>query len=235
MRCFDDLLKEAQVELKAGEQLVPLGQGAMIANRKGFSPCPWAFDLARFCPARPGDRVLDLGTGNGVLLLALKAIYPELGPCIGLELQAESASQAQRNFKMAALKDVQTVCADVRQMPVAPRAFDLVISNPPFYEPGWGRQSRMPEKAAATHALHGTLRDFAAAAARALNPRGRTIFLFDSNRLAAVCTAFAEQNLQIKTLRFLTDDRGLDSRCLILAGRDLGGLIVERMAYGGVP
>ncbi|MCK6573677.1 methyltransferase [Myxococcota bacterium] len=209
------------------ERVVPFGDGFLIRSRGGFEPCPWAFDLARFTPARPGDRVLDLGTGGGALLIALAQIYPSLGPKVGLELDPAACDQARRNARLADAA-FAVVRGDVRDRPVAPRAFDLVVANPPFYPRGWGRESADARVHAATHALNGTVEDFAAAAAQALAPHGRGVFVFDSGQLAALLLGLGAAGLTARALRFLTDDRGSPARVLVVAGRDGGGLQVDR-------
>lgn len=219
--------KQLGVPVGAREVVVPFGEGWMLRDRGGFEPCPWAFDLARFAPARPGDRVLDLGCGGGVLLWALGAVHPELGPRLGLELWAPYLSQARRNAKLQSASRIAFARADIRALPTRP-AFDLVVANPPFYPPGWGRESARGEVHRATHALHGDCSDFTRAAARALAPHGRVILVYDAGRTAELLLALAAAELVVRRLRFLYDDRGLPARVLAEAGRDGGGLTVER-------
>ncbi len=210
------------------ERVAPLGEGWLIHDKKGFQPCPWAFDLARFAPARPGDRVLDLGTGTGVLLAALHQVHPGLRALVGLELDARSADQARRNAALNGFADRAVFArADVRAAPVPPRAFDLVVSNPPFYPAGWGRESRDGRVRQATHATAGDVGDFLRVAAGALAPHGRVVVVFDAGHLTALLRGFASAGLTVRALRFLVDDRGLPARVLALAGRDGGGLIID--------
>ncbi len=226
-RAAAEWARQRGVALRPGEIIEPHGDGWLIRDRKGFVPCPWAFPLARFAPSRSGDRVLDLGCGTGVLLLALFQVQPDLRGAVGVELEPVAAEQAARNVRLAE-RPIQIVRGDVRQVPVPPRAFDLVISNPPFYPPGWGRQSSEARTHGATHALAGDVADFARAAACALAPHGRAVFVYDAGHLGALLLAFAEAGLTVRSLRFLDDDRGKPARVLALAGRAGAGLIVER-------
>ncbi len=210
---------------RAGEVVEAFGDGHLIRARRGFRPCRWAFDVARFAPARAGDRVLDLGCGVGVLLCALRQLHPDLGACVGVEIDSAEVGRAARNL------DGRVVRGDVRALPVAPRAFDLVLANPPFYPAGWGRSSRGRE--GATHALAGDVGDFAKAAEQALSPHGRVVFVYDAGHLTTLLLAFAGAGLTVRRLRFLDDDRRRPARVLALAGRDGGGLAVERLVFKG--
>ncbi|MCA9547253.1 MAG: N-6 DNA methylase, partial [Myxococcales bacterium] len=107
------------------------------------------------------------------------------------------------------------------------RAFDLIVSNPPFYPTGWGRESADARAHRATHAVTGDVADFARAAAAALAPHGRVVVVFDAGQLTALLQAFAAAGLTPRALRFLVDDRGLPARVLALAGKDGPGLIVD--------
>ncbi len=208
---------------RQGEVVEAFGDAWLVRARRGFRPCRWAFDVARFTPARPGDRALDLGCGVGVLLCALRQLHPDIGPCVGVELDRAEASRATRNLGATIVR------GDVRALPVAPRAFDLVLANPPFYPAGWGRTSRGRE--GATHALAGDVGDFARAAEGALAPHGRVVFVYDASHTAKLLLALAGAGLTTRRLRFLDDDRGRPARVLALAGRDGGGLAVERQVF----
>lgn len=234
MRAGRAALDARGVALEPDEVVEPFGAGWMIRDRRGFRPCPWALDLARFAPARPGDRIADLGCGNGVLLRALGEVHPGLGPRVGLELSARAAGQARRNAALDPTGGYAVLRADVRAAPLRPR-FDLVVANPPFYPPDWGRRSADPRAARATHALHGDVTDFARAAAALLVPHGQAVFVFDADHLPALLLALDAAGLCCKRLRFLDDDRGRPARVLTLAHRGGDGLIVERIPFAPPP
>lgn len=216
------------IEVLQGERVIPLGDGWLICDETGFSPCPWAFELAHFCSIRSGMRVLDLGTGTGILLIALSQICPELTEGLGIELNSRVADQARRNLQLSGLAHFSIDVGDLREFTPKPR-FDLVIANPPFYPPGWGRMSENDTKASATHALHGDVSDFANMAARSMVPNGDVVFVFDGGRSRDLLLAMGGAGLTIKAIRYLDDDRGHPARVLVRATQGGAGARIDRV------
>ena len=103
--------------------------------------------LAASIPARPGERVLEAGTGAGAGLLCLSHRVPGLVG-VGIERDNEMADLARRNLAANGI-DIGIVAADVTTPPPLPR-FDHVFANPPWHAPN---STRPPDlrRAAATH------------------------------------------------------------------------------------
>jgi release factor glutamine methyltransferase len=79
---------------------------------------------------RPPDRILDLGTGTGCLLLAVLAEFPTAFG-VGLDLSMAAASLARRNAVMLGFGDRTAFVVGDWAGALAGR-FDLVIANPPY-------------------------------------------------------------------------------------------------------
>jgi tRNA1Val (adenine37-N6)-methyltransferase len=94
----------------------------------------WAADKIEKI-ASPISNVLDIGTGTG--LLSLMLAQKKSGLAIdAIELDAAAAIQAQENITSSSWKENITVWqGDAREMAFTlAKEFDIVISNPPFYE-----------------------------------------------------------------------------------------------------
>jgi tRNA1Val (adenine37-N6)-methyltransferase len=144
-----------------------------VQEGPGLAPGHDALLLARAVEIAPGSRVLDLGTGCGVVALAIASrVRVEV---VALELLAGPLDTARRNrdINRALLEGtVDFIRGDLRRLPFASGAFDAVVMNPPYIRANEGRISPDPVRAAARHEIHGTLRDWVAAAATALRTGG---------------------------------------------------------------
>ncbi|RUM40414.1 MAG: SAM-dependent methyltransferase, partial [Desulfocapsa sp.] len=100
--------------------------------------------VAHFCRPPGTGRVLDLGSGCGIIGLILCHRYPGL-QVRGLELQPDLARLARSNINANILQQrFQIVEGDVCRIQefMQPESFELVVSNPPYRSPGSGRINR---------------------------------------------------------------------------------------------
>jgi tRNA1(Val) A37 N6-methylase TrmN6 len=102
---------------------------------KGYRAATDPVLLAAACPARAGDRVLDLGCGAGAAGLCLATRVPGV-VLAGLEVQPDYADLARRNAARNGVA-MEVVEGDLATMPRGlRREFDHVIANPPYYGAG---------------------------------------------------------------------------------------------------
>ncbi len=143
--------------------------------------------LAAAVAARPGESVLELGTGTGVAALCLARRLPGVR-VVGLEIQPMLADLARRNARANAL-DVATVCGDVATAPFTAGCFDQVIANPPFLEAGTGTLPPAAGRSRAVGEGATALRLWVATALSLVRRRGRITFIHRADRLGDLLAA----------------------------------------------
>lgn len=78
---------------------------------------------------RPGDDVLDLGSGGGIdCLIAARLVNPG-GSAVGVDFLAERVDRATRSAADAGSVGVRFVEAEIEALPLPDDSFDVVISN----------------------------------------------------------------------------------------------------------
>ncbi|MBP1699559.1 MAG: Methyltransferase type 11 [Deltaproteobacteria bacterium] len=82
-----------------------------------------------FTDVKPGDVVLDLGSGAGLdVLLASKKVGPT-GKVIGLDMTPEMIEKATENASKAGAENVEFKYGEMEDMPVEDGSVDWIISN----------------------------------------------------------------------------------------------------------
>jgi arsenite methyltransferase len=78
---------------------------------------------------RPGERVLDLGSGGGIdVLLSAKRVGPT-GRAFGLDMTDEMLMLARRNAEEAGATNVEFLKGYIESIPLPAASIDVVISN----------------------------------------------------------------------------------------------------------
>lgn len=149
--------------------------------------------LAAAVAARPGERVLDVGTGCGVVALLIAYRLP--GVMVdALEVQPSLVELARVNAERNGLGDrVRVLEGDLAQAPrELPRnAFDWVVSNPPYHDPA--AATAPPDTAKARAHVESTLdtQAWVTQCLKFLRPKGHIAVIQRADRLADVLDGLA--------------------------------------------
>lgn len=208
--------------LKPGERLDDLELGGLkiIQDPEAFCFGTDSILLADFARVRQENRVLDLGTGSGALLLLL---WGRRRPraMTGIEIQPAMAEMARRNMEMNGIADrARIIQGDYREYPrLLPKAqFDLVVANPPYIQKGAGEGSQSEAHRIARHEVTATLHDVVAAAGAALVSGGRFCMVHQPRRLAEIIRAMQRAEIEPKRMRLVQPRADKAPNVLLIEG-----------------
>ncbi|MDD6615468.1 MAG: tRNA1(Val) (adenine(37)-N6)-methyltransferase [Lachnospiraceae bacterium] len=196
-----------EIQLKEGERLDELQRNGyrIIQNEKKFCFGMDAVLLSGFAQVKPGETVLDLGTGTGIIPILLEA-KTEGEHFTGLEISPASVDMARRSVALNGLEDkIEIVHGDIREAGslFKPASFDVITSNPPYMTGQHGLVNPDLDKAAARHELLCTLEDVVKAAAKLVRTGGRFYMVHRPFRLAEIIRTLSEYHLEPKRLRMV--------------------------------
>lgn len=180
-------------------------------TRDVLDPRPETETLVASALERGFDRVLDLGTGSGCVLLSLLAACPG-ATGVGTDLSDAALGVARRNTARLELDHRVTLVRSDWWDGVAGR-FDLIVSNPPYIAasemPGLGPELAHEPRMALTDEGDGlsAYRAIAAGARAHLTPGGRLLVEIGPTQGAEVAALFEAAGLEDVAVRSDLDGR----------------------------
>jgi tRNA1Val (adenine37-N6)-methyltransferase len=196
------------------------GRIRLKQNRCGYRYSIDAVILARSVRVRPKEKVLDLGTGCGIIPVILAFSYPEIR-IWGVEIQAQLALLAADNVRDNGMcSRISVLHADMRQ--IVPEALggpvDLVVSNPPYYRVRSGRTNPDEQRAIARHEINMTLSDLIRCARRMLKNGGRLITIHSAERTAELLFWMRSEHIEPKRLRSIHSAPQTNAQLILVEG-----------------
>jgi tRNA1Val (adenine37-N6)-methyltransferase len=196
-----------EVMLLPGERLDDLQRCGykIIQNPGKFCFGMDAVLLSGFAKVRPGDQVIDLGTGTGIIPILLEA-KTKGEHFTGLEIQRESADMAARSVAYNGLEEkISIITGDIKDAAnlFGASSFDVVTSNPPYMIANHGLTNGADAKTIARHEVLCNLEDVIRQTARMLVPGGRCYFVHRPFRLVEILSMMSSYHLEPKRLRFV--------------------------------
>lgn len=213
-----------EIELLPDEDIDPFMDGRLrlIQSKDGYRFSIDAVFLSEFVTIKPGDVVVDLGTGCGVIPLILLLTKP-VGYAFGLEVQKELAHQAARNTVINGFKDkMSVILGDLKHLSISNRSADVVICNPPYRKVKSGRINPDMRRAIAKHELMASVDDILIAAKNILRKKGRLAMIYPAERLVGLVARMRRFTLEPKRIQINYPDLKSSAK-LALIEASLGG------------
>jgi SAM-dependent methyltransferase len=136
---FQDEIKQA---VRRAYSAISAGGGEQVARRfyseEELAEVPagaveWSLSVGnpvRYAFLRPGERVLDVGSGGGIdTILAARRVGPE-GRSVGLDILEEMCERGRRHAVQAGVEGwTEFVQGEMEDIPLPDSSIDVVISN----------------------------------------------------------------------------------------------------------
>ena len=198
---------ENEVLLKENERIDDLERNGyrIIQDTHRFCFGMDAVLLSGFARVKNEAKVLDLGTGTGIIPILLEA-KTGAAHLTGLEIQEDSADMARRSVCLNGLEEkISIVTGDIKEAGSLfdAASFDVITSNPPYMTERHGLINPEDAKAIARHEILCTLEDVIAQAARLLRPGGNFFMVHRPFRLAEILYKMVSAGIEPKRMRLV--------------------------------
>ncbi|HUL22239.1 MAG TPA: tRNA1(Val) (adenine(37)-N6)-methyltransferase [Thermodesulfobacteriota bacterium] len=231
---FNFIVQTMNLLPSADETLEPFFNGKLqiIQKKKGYRFSVDPVLLSQFVRIRRNERVIDLGTGCGILplLLSQKATAHS---CVGVEIQQGLIECAEKNVALNHLEDrISMLKQDFRELRriFPPGSFDVALSNPPYQEYRTGRINPSMEKAIARHEIKGKLEDLISIASYLVPPKGRCYLIFPALRTIDLFVALRNGKLEPKRIQFVHPRMGEEAKFILTESLKASGVELKIMS-----
>lgn len=212
----------------------PLGKGYFINVTPHHSFGTDAMLLADFVHPKPKDRLVDLGTGCGIIpFLILRDI--RLAEACGVDISPEAVFLAEKTAKELEIDNFKVICGNLTELKgrLEFGCHTLVTCNPPYKAPGAGIKNPDSVDMTARHEVACTLNDIISVSAKLLQTSGRLCMCHRPERLSQLMSLMSEHGVEPKRLRLVCQRKGEEPWLVLVEGRRCGkvGLRIEPTLY----
>ncbi len=198
---------KTDIILKEGERLddVERNDYRIIQSPGKFCFGMDAVLLSDYAKVKPGEQVLDLCTGNGIIPILMEA-KTKAKKLYGLEIQEECADMARRSVLFNGLQDkIDIVTGDVKEATkiFGKASFPVVTANPPYMNDNHGLKNPTLPIAIARHEILLSLEELVSQASALLKESGRFYMVHRPFRLAEIFQVMQKYRLEPKRMRLV--------------------------------
>ena len=212
----------------------PLGNGFYVYVSGHHTFGTDAVLLNNFAHATAKDKMVDLGTGCGIIPLLSLRDKP-LKSAIGVDISKEATDLAEKTKAELQLENFTVVNSDLKDLKgkVDFGCHTLVTCNPPYKAPNAGLKNPDSVIEVARHEVACTLRDIISVGAKLLQTSGKFCICHRPERLAELMALMSEYKVEPKRLRLVCQRKGEEPWLVLLEGRRCGktGLRIEPTLY----
>jgi len=197
----------------------------IIQKTDGFCFGMDAVLLSGFAHVKRGEKVLDMGTGTGIIPLLLSA-KTQGEHFTALEIQNEIAEMAARSVEMNHLEEkIEIVNGDIKEASriFGGASFDVVTTNPPYMNDAHGLKNPTEVKAISRHEVLCTLEDVVREGAKVLKSGGRMYMVHRPHRLIEIITVMKQYKMEPKRMCMVHPFKDKEANMVLIEAVKGGG------------
>lgn len=192
----------------------------ILQREKGYRSALDPVLLANFIRPKERDRIIDLGTGNGIIAILTALNHPKT-EIVGIDIQEGLLELARKNVELNCLeKRVEIKRLDIRKVSGSLKAesFDIAVGNPPYRKLKRGRLNPDREKALARHEVEITLPEYLEASKYLVKNKGRIVFIYHPSRFIELQSLFEKLNIRANRIQFIHSRIDTDATMVLVEG-----------------
>ena len=201
------------MELKENERIddLELNNLKIIQNKNGFCFGMDSVLLSDFAKnIKPNTKVIDLGTGTGILPILLSA-KTKASKIVGIEIQEDVANMANRSVELNNLQNrLEIICENIKNLKndYETNSFDAIVTNPPYKTKGTGGINELKSKLISRHEITADLEDFISISSYLLKDQSNIYMVHRPERLVDILSIFRKYKLEPKELKLVQPNCG---------------------------
>ena len=190
--------------------------------------------LSNFAAPKQKDKLVDLGTGCGIIpLLMLRENKPK--EAIGVDISEEAIALLNKTIKELNISNFKAINSDLNDLKgkVEFGCHTLITCNPPYKANGAGLKNPDAVEMVARHEVACTLEDIISVSSKLLQTSGRLCMCHRPERLAELMSLMSKYKVEPKRLRLVCQRKGEEPWLVLVEGRRSGnvGLRIEPTLY----
>ena len=210
------------MELKQDERIDDLECKGLkiIQNKNGFCFGIDSVLLSDFAKdMRYNSKVIDLGTGTGILSILLSA-KTKGTTFVGVEIQPEVADMATRSVELNKLSNIEILNKSILDLKsiYKPKSFDVVVTNPPYKKLNTGIINNEDKKAISKNEITASLQDFIATASYLLKDYGEFFMVHRPDRLVDIFYIMRNEQIEPKLVQFVYPNKNKKTNLVLIKG-----------------
>ncbi|MCF0116922.1 MAG: methyltransferase domain-containing protein [Bacilli bacterium] len=189
----------------------------LYQNREMFHITTDTALLGEFLNIKHKDKVLDVGTNNGALLLYASMSKPLF--MTGIDINEKAVEIAKKNMDLHNITNSKILVADAKKY-YEPDGYDVIICNPPFFNTKDDEsKNRNQDLLKARHEDCFSMNDIFECIKRNLKDNGRFYVLHRADRLNDIFEAILKNGLRVSNFKPIYDQNKEDAVCFVIEGK----------------